>query len=60
MAVKKIVQIGHEALKKVSEPVKDVNEVKGLIQDLKDTLLSEGRTGLTDFTVASDDDDEDL
>ena len=30
------------------------------IQDLKDTLLSEGRTGLTDFTVASDDDDEDL
>ena len=29
-------------------------------QDLKDTLLSEGRTGLTDFTVASDDDDEDL
>ena len=60
MAVKKIVQIGHEALKKVSEPVKDVNEVKGLIQDLKDTLLSEGRTGLTDFTVDSDDDDEDL
>ena len=30
------------------------------VQDLKDTLLSEGRTGLTDFTVASDDDDEDL
>ena len=34
MAVKKIVQIGHEALKKVSEPVKDVNEVKGLILGL--------------------------
>lgn len=31
------------------------------VLDLKDTLLSEGRTGLTDFTVASDDDeDEDL
>ena len=30
------------------------------VQDLKDTLLNEGRTGLTDFTVASDDDDEDL
>ena len=30
------------------------------VQDLKDTLSNEGRTGLTDFTVASDDDDEDL
>lgn len=27
---------------------------------LKETLLSEGRTGLTDFTVATDDDDDDL
>ena len=30
------------------------------VQDLKDTLLSEGRSGLTDFVVASDDEDEDL
>ena len=27
---------------------------------LKDTLLNEGRTGLTDFVVQQDDDDEDL
>ena len=30
------------------------------VQDLKDTLLSEGRSGLTDFTVSQEDEDEDL
>lgn len=30
------------------------------VQDLKDTLLSEGRTGITDFAVTAQDDDEDL
>ena len=52
MAVKKIVQIGHEALKKVSEPVKDVNEVKGLIQDLKDTLATVEGIGLAAPQIA--------
>ena len=52
MAVKKIVQIGHEALKKVSEHVKDVNEVKGLIQDLKDTLATVEGIGLAAPQIA--------
>lgn len=30
------------------------------VQDLKDTLLSEGRSGITDFAVTASDDDEDL
>lgn len=30
------------------------------VQDLKDTLLSEGRTGITDFAVAAEEEDEDL
>ncbi len=30
------------------------------LEVLKDTLLSEGRSGITDFKVAADDDDEDL
>lgn len=46
MAVREIVQLGAECLKKVSDPVKNVNEVKGLIQDLKDTLATVEGIGL--------------
>lgn len=46
MAVRKIEQLGAECLKKVSEPVNDVNEVKDLIKDLKDTLATVEGIGL--------------
>lgn len=46
MAVRKIVQIGNECLKKVSVPVKEIKEVKGLIKDLKDTLATVEGIGL--------------
>lgn len=52
MAVKKIVQLGHEALSKVCDPVKDVNEVRDLIQDLKDTLATVEGIGLAAPQIA--------
>ena len=52
MAVKKIVQLGHEALKKVCDPVNDVKEVKDLIQDLKDTLATVEGIGLAAPQIA--------
>lgn len=39
MAVKEIVQLGHEALKKVSSKVEVIdNDIKELVKDLRDTL----------------------
>ena len=50
MAVRKIEQLGAECLKKVSEPVNDVNEVKDLIKDLK---LHEFHVLLSQFILSS-------
>ncbi|MGL5068400.1 MAG: peptide deformylase [Sarcina sp.] len=46
MAVKKIIQLGDERLSKVSEEVKDVTEIKGLLKDLEDTLATVEGIGL--------------
>lgn len=47
MAVREIVQIGHEALKKVSSEVEVIdNDIKELIQDLRDTLGEADGIGL--------------
>ncbi|WP_297520393.1 peptide deformylase [uncultured Clostridium sp.] len=46
MAVKKIIQLGDARLSKVSEEVKDVSEIKGLLKDLKDTLATVEGIGL--------------
>lgn len=53
MAIRKIVQLGDEHLKKVSEPVKEINkEVVELIKDLKDTLYSVDGVGLAAPQIA--------
>jgi peptide deformylase len=53
MAIRKIVQLGDEHLKKVSEPVKEINkEVLELIKDLKDTLYSVDGVGLAAPQIA--------
>lgn len=53
MAIRKIVQLGDEHLKKISEPVKDINkEVVELIKDLKDTLYSVDGVGLAAPQIA--------
>lgn len=53
MTIRKIVQLGDEHLKKVSEPVTEINEeIKGLIQDLKDTLYSVDGVGLAAPQIA--------
>ena len=53
MAIRKIVQLGDEHLKKVSEPVKGINkEVVELIKDLKDTLYSVDGVGLAAPQIA--------
>ena len=47
MAIKKIVQLGEECLRKVSTPVEKFDaETKTLIKDLKDTLYSVEGVGL--------------
>lgn len=47
MAVKEILQFGNQTLKKVSKPVKEVDqEILNLIQDMKDTLYSTSGIGL--------------
>ena len=46
MAIKEIIQLGDERLKKVSEEVKDVNEIKDLLKDLEDTLATVDGIGL--------------
>jgi peptide deformylase len=53
MAIRKIVQLGDEHLKKVSEQVKEINkEVLELIKDLKDTLYSVDGVGLAAPQIA--------
>lgn len=53
MAIRKIVQLGDEHLKKISEPVKEINkEVVELIKDLKDTLYSVDGVGLAAPQIA--------
>lgn len=47
MAVRKIIQLGDERLRKVCEPVEQIDkEIKSLIQDLKDTLYTVDGVGL--------------
>lgn len=46
MAVKEIIQLGDKRLSKVSEEVKDLEDIRGLIQDLKDTLATVEGIGL--------------
>lgn len=53
MAVRTIVQLGDEHLKKVSEPVKEVNEeILELIKDLKETLATVEGVGLAAPQIA--------
>ncbi|SHF26522.1 peptide deformylase [Caloramator proteoclasticus] len=53
MAVREIVKLGHPALKTKSEEVKVIdNEIKELIQDLKDTLYSTTGIGLAAPQIA--------
>lgn len=53
MAVKEIVQLGHEALKKVSTKVDVIdNEIKELVQDLRDTLAEAEGIGLAAPQIA--------
>ncbi|SHI88392.1 peptide deformylase [Clostridium cavendishii DSM 21758] len=53
MAIRKIVQLGDEHLKNVSEPVTEINEeIRGIIQDLKDTLYSVDGVGLAAPQIA--------
>lgn len=46
MAIREILQLGDERLKKVSDPVENIEDVKELIQDLKDTLATVEGIGL--------------
>ncbi|MBC2580099.1 peptide deformylase [Clostridium sp. DJ247] len=47
MAVKEILQFGNQTLKKVSKPVKEIDqEILNLIQHMKDTLYSTSGIGL--------------
>lgn len=53
MAVRKIVQYGDKHLNKISEEVKEINdEIKSLIQDLKDTLATVSGVGLAAPQIA--------
>ncbi|WP_238882284.1 peptide deformylase [Clostridium sp. YIM B02551] len=53
MAVRKIVQLGDEHLKKVCEPVKEINEeIDELIEDLRDTLATVDGVGLAAPQIA--------
>ena len=52
MAVREIVQLGDEHLKKISEPVKNIDEVQDLIKDLKDTLATVEGIGLAAPQIA--------
>lgn len=53
MAVRKIVQYGDEHLNKVCDTVVEINgEIKGLIQDLKDTLSTVEGVGLAAPQIA--------
>ncbi|MPQ44944.1 peptide deformylase [Clostridium tarantellae] len=53
MAVRKIVQLGDEHLKRKSESVKEINEeVKLIIKDLKDTLATVEGIGLAAPQIA--------
>ena len=47
MSIKEIVKLGHPALKKKSEEVKEINkEILSLVKDLKDTLYNTTGIGL--------------
>lgn len=46
MAIKDIIQLGDERLSKISAEVKSIEEVKELVQDLKDTLATVEGIGL--------------
>ncbi|EYE88336.1 peptide deformylase [Fervidicella metallireducens AeB] len=53
MAVREIVQKGHPALSKISEPVKDIDDsILSLVQDLKDTLYAGTGIGLAAPQIA--------
>lgn len=53
MAVRTIVQFGDEHLNKICEPVTEINdEVRSLIQDLKDTLATVEGVGLAAPQIA--------
>lgn len=53
MAIRKIVQLGDPHLRKISEPVDVIdNDVKALIQDLKDTLYAADGVGLAAPQIA--------
>ncbi len=53
MAVRKIVQFGDEHLDKVCEPITEINdEIRNLIQDLKDTLATVEGVGLAAPQIA--------
>lgn len=52
MAVREIVQLGDEHLRKISEPVKNIDEVQDLIKDLKDTLATVEGIGLAAPQIA--------
>ncbi|GIM29570.1 peptide deformylase [Clostridium polyendosporum] len=53
MAIRKIIQLGDEHLRKICEPVSEINkETLDLIQDLKDTLYSVDGVGLAAPQIA--------
>lgn len=52
MAVKEIVQLGAECLRQVSQKVDNIDDVKGLIKDLKDTLATVDGIGLAAPQIA--------
>lgn len=53
MAVRKIVQYGDKHLKKISDTVVEINEeIRGIIQDLKDTLSTVEGVGLAAPQIA--------
>ncbi|WP_055070663.1 peptide deformylase [Clostridium massiliamazoniense] len=52
MAVKEIVQLGAECLRQVSQEVDNIDDVKGLIKDLKDTLATVDGIGLAAPQIA--------
>ena len=54
MAIKETIQVGHPSLKAVNSEIKDFdsNELKQLIQDLKDTMINKSLIGIAAPQIA--------